>query len=118
MERVRALWRATVLTDEELKRVHPDGTPLGCAYAEGDTCTSCGRAGEIGVGELDDHADDCPAREIELRHRAALRQMHQAAPEVFQGYLDLAARLESAEAELARLRGGASKRPVAAEGCE
>ena len=62
---------AATVTEAERAYVHPNGVPLGCTYAEGDRCKTCGEAAAIDLSFCDDHAEGCAAYAIESRVRRA-----------------------------------------------
>jgi len=103
-ERARVLLAALVLTEDDLRLVHPDGTPRGCCYDEGDRCKTCGGAGQIGVNDWDEHAAGCAARLLEVQHKAAVHAMNAVAPDIAAAYLASAERVAELERELVALR--------------
>ena len=78
-ERAQELVAACALTADDLRFVHPDGTPIGCTYSEGDKCRTCGGAHMVDLNDWGEHLDGCAAAAVEMRVKPARRALGAAA---------------------------------------
>lgn len=67
-------------TQEERLLVHPDGTPIGCIYTEGDRCQTCGSAVMVDLDEYGEHRPGCAAAVVQERVKTAIQALREAMP--------------------------------------
>ena len=98
-ERAQELVAACALTADDLRFVHPDGTPIGCTYSEGDKCRTCGGAHMVDLNDWGEHLDGCAAAAVEMRVKPARRALGAAAEAALLDLIAARERIAALEAE-------------------